>query len=1239
MLSLLLFIVGYGALAGWFLWTAYRAAASAADGNRSLLGWIVAACAAFLGVFMLKSLFSMRKGVRANRIEVKREEQPLLFGFLDRLADDAGAPRPHRVFISADVNAAVFYDLSIFNLLFPSRKNLEIGLGLVNVLSLTEFKAVCAHEFGHFAQRSMAVSRWAYTAGQVAGHIVHARGAMDNLLDGLSRLDVRIAWVGFLLRLVVWAIRALTDSLFRLVILAQRALTRQMEMQADLVAVSLTGSDALIDALYKLQAADDAWDRTVVYLKDELGQGRVIGDAFAVQPRMLDRVGAMLGKRDYGKVVRDRSAPAAQRLFRAELAQPPRMWATHPLSHEREENAKRVYLEASEDTRSAWVLFQAAPALRERVTADLLGYKGDAAPVDIDASLERLDGLFKRLAHDRAYRGIYLGRAVTLHEANAGALAQFAETADASDLDRLYPESLARDMERLRELERENALLLAVQNGVYEAPGGFVHFRGRVLRRGKLAAAVAEVDRDLKAVRTALAEHDRRCRGLHRAAARAVGDGWEAYLTGLAELLHYAEHRQADLVDAHGALSNAVTVATATRRASSGDVTLVLKAADQLGGAARSLLEQAPAVTVGAAVSQALKQPNWASALGQVDMGRATRENINAWLNAAQRKFDHARGWLGALKQAALEELLRTEALLADAVRTGTHPGPAPARPSVPAAYAVATPDRARERQRQLSWWKRFQNAHGILPALVRGAAACSIVGGVIAFGWQIGTATVTVYNGLTQTVRVDIDGRAETVGPLDHRDIEMSPALRYKVRTTDVQGHEIEAFEARPDGRYAHSVYNVAGASPLVQWTAVYGPVAPRPNVPLGNPRWMATSADDVFTDPPRSVQSHHGEGVARDVLAAPGGAAPATQLELLNNDTQRAEVAAAHARWDSPHGKYLAYWLDLASEQKSFAGLLAARIAEHPDDVMAMRLRQDRAGEGKARICADDQARAAAAPDRAVLAYLSARCLTVEKDRDAAFDAGHARWPSDPWFANAAGYTASERGHWAEASADLELAIKREPVLAESLAVDLARIRRMQSGSPGVDLADLSNDSQVLASYLSVERGPSPDGEARAYAALVHGQLAQAVQGLQGGPQQARLLRLAASSAGASPELVQQALALPADKGIDMGTVWTAIALNLREGRDEHAFDGFLHKLDGRPDLERPIGDLMTFMHAASKGDIDGAQAQLHAMPPMLRGEAYAAGVVLLGARAPQSWRAAANCLLFAPERPFMG
>jgi len=35
----------------------------------------------------------------------------------------------------------------------PVKKNLQIGMALVNSVTVTEFKAILAHEFGHFSQK------------------------------------------------------------------------------------------------------------------------------------------------------------------------------------------------------------------------------------------------------------------------------------------------------------------------------------------------------------------------------------------------------------------------------------------------------------------------------------------------------------------------------------------------------------------------------------------------------------------------------------------------------------------------------------------------------------------------------------------------------------------------------------------------------------------------------------------------------------------------------------------------------------------------------------------------------------------------------------------------------------------------------------------------------------------------------------------------------------------------------
>jgi Zn-dependent protease with chaperone function len=451
MAGLLLFIVLYLALAGWFSWTAYRLLLATWHGSGSFWGLFAGVGSAFLAVFMWKALFFVQNRFAVDGIEVTASDQPRLFAFINRLADEAGAPRAHRVFLSPRVNAAVFYELTALNLLFPSRKNLEIGLGLVNAISLGELKAVLAHEFGHFGQRSMAVDRWVYVAQQIAGAIIAKRDALDAFLRGLSGIDLRIAWVGWLLSLIVWSIRSLMETVFRIVVLAQRALSREMELQADLVAVSLTGSDALIHALHRLSVADEAWDRTLAFTGEELHAKRSVSDLFAVQAHITGKMRQVLDDPTYGEVEplpKDR--PEEHRVFKNSLGQPPRMWSTHPANSEREQNAKRRYIPAAIDARSAWELFDDVPHLKKQMTAHVQRAVEDTVDAPLGETLDRLDEQYRRAYFDPAYRGAYLGRLLTIHARDVSELFGSPPVAEriAVELASVYPEGLVQDLER-----------------------------------------------------------------------------------------------------------------------------------------------------------------------------------------------------------------------------------------------------------------------------------------------------------------------------------------------------------------------------------------------------------------------------------------------------------------------------------------------------------------------------------------------------------------------------------------------------------------------------------------------------------------------------------------------------------------------------------------------------------------------------------------------------------------------
>ena len=993
--ALAMFMLLYLGLAAWFLFTAWRLTlGSQAGSGNAFWGWIIGGCAAFLAVFMLKAIFFVSHGSSSGTLEITAAEQPRLFEFLHKLADRAGAPRPHKVFVSARVNAAVFYDLSVLNLVLPSRKNLEIGLGLVNAVTLGELRAVLAHEFGHFAQKSMAVGRWVYVAQQIAGHLVARRDKLDDFLRALSRFDVRVAWVGWLLGVIVWAIRSLVDSAFSVVVMVQRALSREMEMQADLVAVSLTGSDALVHALHKLQAADDSWDRTLGFVSGEHAKGRLPRDAFAVQSRVMQRMGQVLNDPQYHRVPPLPSErPQQHRLFKAELAQPPRMWLTHPLNHEREANAKRHYVAAPIDDRSAWEVFDAPDLLRERLTALLLA---DAqakdpqkaqAPVPMADTLQALDAQFDRESLDGRYRGIYLGRSITRSVSLPAELADANGPADPlASLDALYPESLLGEIERLRALERELAQLKALKSGALSAPDGQIRHRERSVGRGELPQLVAQVERELRQVEQGLLAHDKACRSVHRALARQLGGGWEAYLDGLLALLHYADHGEANLRDAQGLLANTWQVESATRRVGKAGVERLLGVANALQASLRRLHDQRDRVVLDALMRERVQMASWSEMLGEFALPPATREQLGDWLEVVDSWVGQLAGACGRLRAQALDQLLHTEAVLArraQAAPGGTDsaddglPVQAPPPSSVPAGFETLQPGRERERQTRLGWAARFQTADGLLPAAGppgrgrrhhrRGAGPGRLGGRCERGGLQrAGRAGRGVAGRPPRS-----GGRARAAAP------QRAGRAQLPHRDEGCQGRAGRVLRRRRTGQLRHLCLQrrVRGAA-----GAMDGRVRPHrtpcPSTCWGAPRWSSTAVDHVFEDPPRSISTKGGGG-QRSVLQGLADADPQRQLALVSDEAQRRQMLSAHLRWDPTGSRHAVEWFALSGIDAAFAPLLQARLDATPDDVVLLRAQQDGSrGEAHAAVCARQVARSQAQPDNPSLSYAAVRC-----------------------------------------------------------------------------------------------------------------------------------------------------------------------------------------------------------------------------------------------------------------------
>lgn len=937
--ALLAFVALYISLTGWLGWVTFRVARDNLAFGGSPVGLVKVIPSAFVFVFLISGLFAVKRAENKTAIEIRPEEEPELFAFLVRIADEVGASRPHRVFLSPSVNAGVLYDLSLINLIFPTRKNLVVGLGLMSALDLGEIKAVMAHEFGHFAQKSMAVGRWVYVSEQIAHNIITTRGVFDKTLDEISRFDVYVGWLGSIMRFFVWSVRVVLDAAFSVVALAERALSREMELQADLVAVSLTGSDALIHALHKLSAADEAFDRAVGFAQDELAKGKVVEDLFAVQEHVLASVRRITSDETYGVAPAvPRREPQEHRVFPDRYAEPPDMWSTHPPNREREDNAKRVYVPCRLDARPAWALLRHPESRRVEMTRHLLARLNNIQQLPPDTlstaeAIARVDEGFRRTHLDARYRGLYLGRrimrnAITIdqiYEANAEAAAP----TPVPTVRQLYPIAIVDELEAWRDLTREHATFKALKDGTLKPKGGLIRYRGTEVSRRDLSRIIAEVDREREAAFERIAARDRRCRTAHVLAARQLGAGWEAYLRSLAQLLHYAEHTEADVNDAWGSLIGVFGVVTATGEPSGPKRRRLIAAANEAYEALARPLRDRGAVRLPEAIAARMGTARFGERLGELTLEPPNDSNIGAWLPVAGEWLVAVQDDFASLRVYTLEVLLEAEEMVRRCLSGESEWAEAPAPASVPLSYTTILPGNERKREMRLGLWARLKLADGLFP----NAARFTVALGVLSLGLLAGGTTlmrsIVVYNGLDTLVGVQVGDQQIALKPRSAREVYLGRSDMVRLVARNRAGAMIEELDADVSNSQSQYVYNIAAASPLVEWRAAYSsdgillPYDPEYS-PRGAPRITTTSATVLFRPPPFSgADEKYSTILVMDGVPTLG---PKQMLSMVSDADDRARMIEAHVCYDDASSTFFTRWLAAARELPQGSEIIAA-------------------------------------------------------------------------------------------------------------------------------------------------------------------------------------------------------------------------------------------------------------------------------------------------------------------------
>ncbi len=233
--------------------------------------------------FMVKPLFARSARPTATR-SLSRSKEPLLFAFVERVGAVVGAPRPRRIDVNCDVNAAASFRHGIWSM-FGTDLVLTIGLPLVAGLNLRQFAGVLAHEFGHFTQGAgMRLSYLVRSISWWLTRVVYERDAWDERLIRWSREgDYRVMLVLWLARFCIW----LTRRILWVLMIAGHAvagfLMRQMEFHADLYGARLAGCATFEQTMRRLSVLSVAHSGAMSDLATFFKEGR-LGDNL---PRLI----------------------------------------------------------------------------------------------------------------------------------------------------------------------------------------------------------------------------------------------------------------------------------------------------------------------------------------------------------------------------------------------------------------------------------------------------------------------------------------------------------------------------------------------------------------------------------------------------------------------------------------------------------------------------------------------------------------------------------------------------------------------------------------------------------------------------------------------------------------------------------------------------------------------------------------------------------------------------------------
>jgi Zn-dependent protease with chaperone function len=199
------------------------------------LGCIVAA-----GI-ILWSIIPRRDHFDEPGPRITAEQHPRLFQQIQDLARRTNQSMPAEVYLIPEVNAWVAQRGGTMG--FGSRRVMGLGVPLMRLLTVSQFQAVLAHEFGHYVGGDTALGPWIYkTRAALVRTLIQLQSANSYVI-------VLFNWYGKMFMRITLAI------------------SRAQEFAADRLGAQIAGAKAMIEGLKQVHMGGVAWD---TYMSSEV---------------------------------------------------------------------------------------------------------------------------------------------------------------------------------------------------------------------------------------------------------------------------------------------------------------------------------------------------------------------------------------------------------------------------------------------------------------------------------------------------------------------------------------------------------------------------------------------------------------------------------------------------------------------------------------------------------------------------------------------------------------------------------------------------------------------------------------------------------------------------------------------------------------------------------------------------------------------------------------------------------